>query len=151
MAGKKRRERKVPYAPCPNPDAKWKALLAISTMPEWNGTMKGVMACLIECANYYSGKCYPGEEWIADKLKCDRTSVTRAVARLKSKYLSVLHRNEPTDTKWKSNAYVVGSAALINRCHAAFPWTDRKHRGATLHEPGCIIAQDRDAECIVKI
>lgn len=70
---------KVQYAPCPNPDAKWKALLAVCTMPGWNGTMKGVMACLIECANYYSGKCCPSEEWIARQLGCDQSSVKRAV------------------------------------------------------------------------
>ena len=116
-------ESPVPYAPCPNPDAKWKALIAVCTMPGWNGTMKGVMACLIQCANYYSGKCCPSEEWMAERLGCDPSTVKRAVARLKSKYLSVQHRNEPTDTKWKSNAYVVGWSALINRCHAVFPLT----------------------------
>jgi len=143
-------EPRTPYAPCPNPDAKWKALLAVCTMPGWNGTMKGVMACLIECANYYSGKCCPSEEWMAKQLGCDQSSVKRAVKKLKSKYLSVLQRNEPTDTKWKSNAYVIGWTALINRCHAVFPWTDRKHRGATLHEQGGNIAQNRGAEMPVR-
>lgn len=137
---------KVQYAPCPNPDAKWKALLAVCTMPGWNGTMKGVMACLIECANYYSGKCCPSEEWIARQLGCDQSSVKRAVKRLKSKYLMVLHRNLPTDTKWKANAYVIGWTALINRCHHVFPWTNRKHRGATSHEQGGNVAQNRGAE-----
>jgi Helix-turn-helix domain len=145
-AMEERGESPVAYAPGPNPDAKWKAFLAVCTMPGWNGTMKGVMACLIECANYYSGKCCPSEEWMAKQLGCDPSSVKRAVARLKSKYLSVLHRNEPTDTKWKSNAYVVGWSALINRCHHVFPWTDRKHRGATLHEQGGNVAQNRGSE-----
>jgi len=141
-----RGEAAVAYAPCPNPDAKWKALLAVCAMPGWNGTMKGVMACLIECANFYSGKCCPSEEWIAAQLGCDPCSVKRAIKRLKSKYLMVLHRNLPTDTKWKSNAYLIGWTALINRCHHVFPWTDRKHRGATLHEQGGNVAQNRGAE-----
>jgi hypothetical protein len=141
-----RGEEPVAYAPCPNPDAKWKALLAVCTMPGWNGTMKGVMACLIECANYYSGKCCPSEEWMAKQLGRDPSTVKRAVARLKSKYLDVVHRNEPTSGDWKCNAYIVGWTALINRCHKVFPWTDRKHRGAILHDKGGNVAQNRGAE-----
>jgi hypothetical protein len=141
-----RGEPRTPYAPCPHPDAKWKALLAVCTMPGWNGTMKGVMACLIECANYYSGKCCPSEEWMARRLGCDPSSIKRAVRRLKSRYPAVTHRNEPTSGEWKSNAYVLGWTALINRCHEMFPWTDRKHRGATLHVPGGKVAPNRGAE-----
>jgi hypothetical protein len=145
-AMEERGESPVAYAPCPNPDAKWKALLAVCTMPGWNGTMKGVMACLIECANYYSGKCCPSEEWMAKQLGCNPVSVKRAVRRLKSRYLAVHHRNEPTDSQWKANAYVIGWTALINRCHKVFPWTDRKHRGSTLHEPGGNVAPRPGAE-----
>jgi hypothetical protein len=145
-AMEERGELPVPYAPCPNPDAKWKALLAVCTMPGWNGTMKGVMACLIECANYYTGKCCPSEEWMSKRLGCDPSTVKRAVAKLKSRYLAVHHRNEPTDREWKANAYVIGWTALINRCHHMFPWTDRKHRGATLHQQGGNVAQNRGAE-----
>ena len=76
-----RGELPVSYAPCPNPDAKWKALIAVGTMPGWNGTMKGVMACLIQCANYYTGKCCPSEEWMAEKLGCDPSTVKRAVSK----------------------------------------------------------------------
>ena len=33
FAMEERGESPVPYAPCPNPDAKWKALIAVCTMP----------------------------------------------------------------------------------------------------------------------
>jgi hypothetical protein len=139
-------EDQVGYAPPPNEDAKWKALVAVGTMPGWNGTMKGVMTCLIQCANFYSGKACPSEDWMAKRLGCDPSSVKRAVRKLKSKYLAVIHRNEPTGSDWKSNAYIIGWTALTNRCHEVFPWTDRKHRGATLHAPGGNTAQNAGAE-----
>jgi hypothetical protein len=54
------RGEKVPgYAPPPDKEAKWKALTAVGSMPKWNGTMKGVMTCLIQWANYFTGKCCP--------------------------------------------------------------------------------------------
>jgi hypothetical protein len=138
-------EDQVAYAPPPNEDAKWKALVAVGTMPGWNGTMKGVMTCLIQCANFYSGKACPSEDWMAKRLGCDPSSVKRAVRKLKSKYLAVIHRNEPTGSDWKSNAYIIGWTALTNR-HEVFPWTDRKHRGATLHSPGGNVAQNAGAD-----
>ena len=85
----------------PSRDAKWKALLAIATMPGWNGTMKGVMACLISCANYYSGKCCPSQKWIAKKLECGERAVSKAVDKLKKlPCLQVLARNEPGSGEW---------------------------------------------------
>ena len=34
------------------------------------GAMPGVITCLIQCANYYSGKCCPSEEWMAARCRC---------------------------------------------------------------------------------
>jgi Helix-turn-helix domain len=126
---------KAPYAPCPSPDAKWKGLQAVATMPGWNGSMKGVMGCLIAYANYYTGKCCPSEEWMAAKLECDPSTIKRAVASLEATpYLRVEHRSQASaKSQWESNAYIIGWQALIETCHRAFPSTDR---GATLHEPG---------------
>jgi hypothetical protein len=120
----------VPYAPPPTEDAKWKASAAVGVMPKWNGTMKGVMTCLIQCANQRSGKCCPSEEWMAGKLKCTRRAIGKAISRIEKefpKYLAVYHRSEPGAAKWECNGYVIGWKALINRCHGAFPWTDRRN------------------------
>jgi len=117
----------VPYSAPPNENAKWKALVAIGAMPKWNGTMKGVMTCLIQCSNYYSGKTCPSEEWMAERLDCTDRAVRKAICTLEKrfpKFLQVHHRSEPGRSAWKANGYVIGWKALINRCHAAFPWTD---------------------------
>jgi hypothetical protein len=120
---------KIPYAPCPSRDAKWKALLAIATMPGWNGTMKGVMACLISCAPYYSGKCCPSQSWIAKKLECTERAVSKAIDKLKKlPCLQVLARNEPGNGEWNCNGYVIGWRHLIERCHVTFPETRRNER-----------------------
>ena len=137
---------KIPYAPCPTPDAKWKALLGVCAMPKWNGAMKGVMACLIECANYYTGKCCPSEAWMAQRLQCDPSTVKRAVARLaKTRFLKVHHRSQPSaNGEWQANGYVIGWSALMDACHHAFPWTAQ--RGAKIRVGGGNIAQEAGAK-----
>jgi hypothetical protein len=125
-------EPKVPYLPCPSPDAKWKALLAVATMPGWNGTMKGVMACLISCANYYSGKCCPSQKWIAKKLECTERAVSKGIDKLKElPCLRVLARNEPGSGEWDCNGYIIGWRYLIERCHLTFPETRRNERSVS--------------------
>ena len=54
------RGEKVPgYAPPPDKEAKWKALTAVGSMPKWNGTMKGVMTCLIAMGQLLHGEMLP--------------------------------------------------------------------------------------------
>jgi hypothetical protein len=119
----------VPYDPPPNSDAKWKAMVAVGVMPKWSGTMKGVMVCLIQCANSHSGKCCPSEKWIAQKLGCTDRAVRKAISRIKEDHpelLVVYHRSQPGRSEWKANGYILGWEALIAEHAAAFP---RMHGG----------------------
>lgn len=140
----------IPYAPPPDQDAKWKALAAVGAMPKWNGTMKGVMTCVIQCANYYSGKSCPSEEWIAGRLHCTDRAVRKALANIEKKFpkfLLVHHRSEPGRSEWKANAYVIGWSALIHACHAAFPWTAQRRNERSGTEEQTFLTRRNESSC----